>query len=167
MTNETPNYTIIGVDVSKLKLDIALDAKQIVRVENQVDGFKRLLKHMATLSQVCVVMEATGGYERQLAHFLLAQGIAVSVVNAKRVRDYAKAIGRHAKNDKIDAQVIRQYGEMARPKPLALRSTEANQLDALIKRREQLVKQRTMEKQHLEAAHEVGSIRHRKIYPCL
>ena len=54
---------------------------------------------------------------------------------------------------------IRQYGEMARPEPLALRSTEANQLDALIKRRDQLVKQRTMEKQHLEAAHEPESIR--------
>lgn len=111
MTNKTPNYTIIGVDVSKLKLDIALDDKQVITVENQVDGFKRLLKHMATHSQACVVMEATVGHERAFAHFLLAQGIAVSVANAKRVRDYAKAIGRHAKNDKIDAQVIRRNGK--------------------------------------------------------
>jgi transposase len=147
------------VDVSKLKLDIALDDKQVITVENQVDGFKRFLKHIMTPSQVGVVMEATGGYGRAFAHFLLTHGIAVSVANAKRVRDYAKAIGRHAKNDKIDVQVIRQYGEMARPRPLALRSAEANQLDALIKRREQLVKQRTMEKQHLEATHETESIR--------
>lgn len=117
MTNETLNYTIIGVDVSKLKLDIALDDKQIITVENHVDGFKTFLKYIVAPSQVCVVMEATGGYERPHVHFLLAQGIAVGVVNAKRVRDYAKAIGRHAKNDKIDAQVTCApwvFGNMAK-----------------------------------------------------
>ncbi len=76
MTNKTPKYTIIGVDVSKLKLDIALDDKQ-------VDGFKSFLKHIMTPSQVGVVMEATGGYERAFAHFLLAQGITVSVANTQ------------------------------------------------------------------------------------
>ena len=58
------------------------------------------------------------GYEKPLSIFLLARGIAVCIVNAKRVRDYAKAIGRHAKNDRIDAQVIRLYAEMAQPKQL-------------------------------------------------
>ena len=97
-------------------------------------------------------MEATGGYERKLLNFLLSKGIAVSVVNAKRVRDYAKAIGQHAKNDRIDAHVIRQYAEMAQPKLCVQRTDPALQLDALIKRRDQLVKQRTAEKHHLEAA---------------
>ncbi len=83
MTNKTPKYTIIGVDVSKLKLDIALDDKQVITVENQVDGFKRFLKHIMTPSQVGEVMEATGGYERAFAHFLLAQGITVSVANTQ------------------------------------------------------------------------------------
>jgi len=159
MANHAIKLKMIGVDVAKLKLDIALDDKHVITIDNQDRSFKQLLKLIADVAQVCFVMEATGGYEQALAHFLLAQGIAVSVVNAKRVRDYAKAIGRHAKNDRIDAQVIRHYAEMAQPKPLEPRSTEAHQLDALMKRRDQLVKQRTMEKQHLEAANEAESIR--------
>jgi transposase len=159
MENNAIKFKMIGVDVAKLKLDIAFDDKHIITIDNQKDSFKQLLKLIADATQVCFVMEATGGYEKPLSNFLLAQGIAVCIVNAKRVRDYAKAIGRHAKNDRIDAQVIRLYAEMAQPKQLEQRSTEAHQLEALMKRRDQLIKQRTMEKQHLEAANDADTIR--------
>lgn len=159
MTNNTVKFNMIGVDVSKVQLDIAIDGKQVITISNEVGGYQKLLKHLIDPAKVCFVMEATGGYERSFAHYLLAQGIAVSIVNAKRVRDYAKAIGQYAKNDRIDAQVIRQYAEMAQPKQLVPLSNDSHLLDALMKRRDQLVKQRTMEKQHLEAAHEVEPIR--------
>jgi transposase len=145
---------MIGVDVAKLKLDISMPDNQSIVIDNNESGFKQLLKTIPPMQTVCFVMEATGGYEKGLAHFLLSQGAAVSIVNAKRVRDYAKAIGQHAKNDRIDAQVIRDSAEMAQPKHRQQRSKIATQLEALMKRRDQLVKQRTMEKQHLEAAND-------------
>jgi len=153
MTNPI-KLKMIGVDVAKLKLDISMPDNQAVVIDNNEAGFKQLLKTIPPIQTVCFVMEATGGYEKGLANFLLSQGAAVSIVNAKRVRDYAKAIGQHAKNDRIDAKVIRDYAEMAQPKHRQQRSKIANQLEALMKRRDQLVKQRTMEKQHLEAAND-------------
>ena len=150
---------MVGVDVAKLKLDISLPDNVFMTVDNNEAGFKKLIKVVPDTQAVCFIMEATGGYEKGLTNFLLSNNIAVSVVNAKRIRDYAKAIGQHAKNDRIDAQVIRQYAEMVQPKQRKARSKQANQLEALIKRRDQLVKQRRMEKQHLEAASDTHSIR--------
>jgi transposase len=159
MANNAIKLKMMGVDVAKLKVDRALDDKHVITIDNQDSSFKQRLKLIADMTQVCLVMAATGGYEQPFANFLLAQGIAVSVVNAKRVRDDAKAMGRHAQNDRIDAQVIRHYAEMAQPKRWEPRSTEAHQLDALRKRQDPLVKQRTLEKQPLEAAKEAESIR--------
>lgn len=159
MTHTLHKYTMVGVDVSKRKLDIAIDDKKHFTIENQESKFSSLVNSIADIDHVCVVMEATGGYERKLVNFLLSKGIAVSVVNAKRVRDYAKAIGQHAKNDRIDAHVIRQYAEMAQPKLCAKQTDSVIQLDALIKRRDQLVKQKVTEKHHLEAAIDADTIR--------
>jgi transposase len=146
---------MIGVDVAKLKLDISFDSKQVIMIDNREKNFNSLIRQLSNIDKVCFVVEATGGYEIKLVNFLLSNGIAVGVVNAKRVRDYAKAIGQHAKNDRIDAHVIRQYAEMVNPRICRQRTAEADRLAALIKRRDQLVKQRTVEKQHLETA--VGS----------
>ena len=90
MTNKT--YLInVGVDISKLKLDVALSDQQAASFDNNQKGFECFLKALKNQSETRVVMEATGGYEKPLARFLHSQGIAVSIVNAKRVRDYAKA----------------------------------------------------------------------------
>jgi len=162
MTNTTKNFKYIGVDVAKAKLDIAIDNRQVMTIDNQVAAFKALLKRLGDLGNTCFVMEATGGYERPFADFLQAKHIAVAIVNAKRVRDYAKALGQLAKNDRIDAHIIQRYAEMAHPKARKPRTASAIKLDALTKRREQLVKQRTMEKQHLEAATDSDAIRSTK-----
>lgn len=108
---------MIGVDVAKLKLDVALDERTLLTVDNLDVGFKQVLKQIVNPQAVCFVREATGAYEKSFAAFLPSKNVAVSVINAKRVRDYAKAIGQHAKNDRIDAQIIRQYAEIIRPKP--------------------------------------------------
>ena len=158
MTENIQKLTMIGVDVAKLKLDVAINEHVLLTVDNLEDGFKQILNQIADPKSVCFVLEATGGYEKPFAAFLLSKELAVCVINAKRVRDYAKAIGQHAKTDRIDAQIIRQYAEIIRPKPNVQRTTEAQKLEALIKRRDQLVRQRAVEKQHLEAVSDKESI---------
>lgn len=149
MTNK--NYTFnIGIDISKKKLDISFNDAETASYDNNLTGFKQLLKQIANKKTTRIVMEATGGYERPLVNFLQEQGIAVSVVNAKRVRDYAKALGKLAKTDKIDSHVIRLFAEAINP-DITKKLTESQQsLDSLTLRRNQLVKQRAMEKQHIE-----------------
>jgi len=158
MTHKTPSINV-GVDVAKQKLDVSFDGQNTVSFENNLTGFKLLLKALENKSGARVVMEATGGYEKPLVHFLQGQGVAVSVVNAKRVRDYAKALGRLAKNDNIDAQVIRLFADAVNPKTLQTASDTQQSLDALAHRREQLVKQRAMEKQHLETVGNKEAVR--------
>lgn len=158
MTNKTYNLNI-GVDISKQKIDVSFNDQRVVSFENNPAGFKLLLKEIKDKPQTRVVMEATGGYERPLAHFLQGQGVAVSIVNAKRVRDYAKALGRLAKNDMIDAEVIRLFADAVNPKLLPTASDTQQALDAQVHRREQLVKQRAMEKQHLETVGNKDAVR--------
>ncbi len=99
------------------------------------------------------------GMKESRVNLLLSKGIAVSVVNAKRVRDYAKAIGQHAKNDRIDAHIIRQSAAITQLKRYMQQTDSTIRLDALIKRRDQLAKQKTAEKHHLEAAIDLNSMR--------
>jgi transposase len=158
MTNITYQFNI-GIDIAKQKFDVSFSDQKVASFENNLAGFKLLLKEIKDKSQTRVVMEATGGYEKPLAHFLQAQGVAVSIVNAKRVRDYAKALGRLAKNDVIDAQVIRLFADAVNPKLLPTASETQQALDAQVHRREQLVKQRAMEKQHLESVGNKDAVR--------
>jgi len=140
----------IGIDISKKKLDISFSDDKTASYDNHLSGFKQLLKQISNKDKTRVVMEATGGYERPLVQFLQDKEIAVSVVNAKRVRDYAKALGKLAKTDKIDSHVIRLFATAIDPSVTEQLSESQQSLDSLTLRRNQLVKQRTMEKQHRE-----------------
>ena len=84
-------------------------------------------------------MEATGGYENQLVQALHNHGIALAVVTPRRVRDFAKGIGKDAKTEPIDARVIAFYGEIVKPAPQLAKSDEAKKLGALVERRRQLL----------------------------
>ena len=158
MTNKTYQFNI-GVDIAKHKLDVSFSDQRVVSFENNQSGFKLLLNEIENKSQTRVVMEATGGYEKPLAHFLQDHGVAVSIINAKRVRDYAKALGLLAKNDVIDAKVIRMFADAVNPKLLPAANDTQQALDAQVHRREQLVKQRAMEKQHLETVGNKDAVR--------
>jgi transposase len=149
MTQQTYQFNI-GVDVSKQKLDVSFSDTETSQFDNDAKGFGQFLKRIKTPKETRVVMEATGGYERPLVSFLQEQGIAVSVVNAKRVRDYAKAMGRLAKTDIIDAHVIRQFAGVVNPQVTEVKTSTQQSLEALVHRREQLVAQRSTEKQHLD-----------------
>lgn len=163
MSDPINKYTMIGVDVAKLTLDIAIDDNKVLPIDNNGESFKKLLKMIPDIDQACFVMEATGGYERKLVSFLQSKNIAVAVINAKRVRDYANSMGAYAKNDRIDAQMIRHYAQVAFAKDrLKLRESRteiAQQLEDLLRRRNQLVGQRAVEKQHLEATINKESVR--------
>jgi len=151
MTNITYEFNI-GIDVSKQKLDVSFNDKETAIFANTSQGFKQFLKSIKNKSNTRVVMEATGGYERPLAHFIQDQGMAVSVVNPKRVRDFAKALGKLAKTDEIDSHVIRLFAESIDPRIMEQKNELQQLLDSLTHRRGQLIKQRAKEKQHLETA---------------
>ena len=153
MTKQVQNLKKIGVDVSKKTLDIEIDEKHIFSIDNNEKAFFDFLKILdEPLDSIHFVLEATGGYEKKFANFLLSQSIAVSVVNPKRVRDYAKALGILAKNDKIDAGVIRKFAGVANLVLLKKKSEADERLISLTRRRKQLLKHQSTEKQYLETS---------------
>ena len=117
---------------------------------NDPAGRAALLTALKKLPQpLQVICEPTGGYERDLLAVLWAANLAVSLVHAARVRAFARAQGRLAKTDPIDAVVLRQFGEVFTPAPLAAPAVERERLAALVQRREQVVDLLAMEDQRL------------------
>lgn len=152
MTN-IPYKCYVGIDVSKATLDVALsNAPALYHVTNNEAGLKTLLTLLPDKKHTLIVMEATGGHEGHAANYLRQQQCNVAIVNAKRVRDFAKASGTLAKTDRLDARVILQYGQTFQPTPQALLSNAEAERQHYLGRRSQLVKMLAMEKQHLEHA---------------
>jgi len=150
MTNSVYKY-YVGIDVSKAKLDIAISKQESNLVfGNKEEDFKELIKALPAKKRTLIILEATGGYEKLVANYLRKKKFAVSVVNAKRVRDFAKASGKLAKTDKIDARTIMLFGQAFNPFPQALVCESQEERGQLIIRREQLVRMIALEKQHLE-----------------
>lgn len=145
------NY--LGIDVSKSKLDIALSEKgKIINCCNNEQAIEELINQLPEPTSTLIVMEATGGYERLAARFLKQHGYDVAIVNAKRVRDFAKAKGTLAKTDKIDARIIYLFAKTFTPKAQPLESDAALQRQNYLQRREQVIRMITLEKQYLEHA---------------
>jgi transposase len=90
-------------------------------------------------------LEATGGLETPVVSALAAAGIAVAIVNPRQVRDFARATGRLAKTDRLDAEVLARFGEAVRPEARPLADEQAQALEALVTRRRQLVEMLTAE----------------------
>ena len=106
----------VGIDGSKAHLDVASDARPaIVRYVNDAQGCAALAH--ALRGAGLAIVEATGGYELEIVRALQSAGGPVVVVNPRRVRDFARAGGRLAKTDRIDALVIAQFGRVMRPAP--------------------------------------------------
>jgi transposase len=131
----------VGVDVSKATLDFGFaNGKQSLSIRNaQKEIISELVERIKNPESTLVVMEATGGYEDLLVTLLHQYKIALAVVNPRRVRDFADGIGRDAKTDPIDAQVIAFYGQVVRPKAQLAKSDEEKKLQNLVGRRRQLL----------------------------
>jgi transposase len=145
----------VGIDVSKAWLDVAVGASGgIERVPNTASGQAALAARLTSLGAdqrpELVVIEATGGLERGIADRLQAVGVAVAVVNPRQVRAFAQALGRLAKTDRIDAQVLARYGEGVGPEPRPRPDQDTQEAQSLLARRRQLVEMLTMEKNRLQ-----------------
>jgi transposase len=154
------SVVVAGIDVAKDRVDVAMVGASLtpMRFDNEIDGHAALVAALQPLSPQLVVMEATGGYEAALACALQAAGMAVAVVNPRQARDFAKALGRLAKTDRIDAEGLAEFGRMLLARPDLSRylrplETPAQQdLAALVTRRRQLVTMLGMERQRLAIA---------------
>ena len=128
-----------GVDVSKQWLDVACeDAVEVRRFENDVRGIARLLHWLRERGVTAAVVEATGGYERAVAVAADQEGIQVARVNPRQVREFARATGKLAKTDAIDARVLAAFGARLIPATTAPASEEASEFADLVARRRQL-----------------------------
>jgi transposase len=144
--------TFVGVDVSKAHLDSAIrpgDAAS--RDANDAAGISALVARLKPLDPALVVVEATGGMEVPLLAALEVAGIPAVAINPRQARDFAKATGRLAKTDRIDACALAHFAEAVRPEARALPPAEVRALDALLSRRRQLLEMRVMEANRLGA----------------
>jgi transposase len=155
----------VGIDVSKAYLDSATrPAQKADRDPNDPAGVAAVVARLSPLAPALVVVEATGGLELPLVAALQVAGIPVAAINPRQARDFAKASGRRAKTDRIDAEALAHFAEAIRPEARPLPSTQVRALDALLSRRQQLLGMRLMESNRLgscsDAAVRAGLERH-------
>lgn len=150
MMTRPPVY--VGIDVSKAQLDVAVRPEGRFAVSNDDAGWARILAHVQAVAARLVVLEATGGYEVGLAGMLAAAGVPVAVVNPRQVRDFAKATGRLAKTDALDAQTLAHFAEVLRPEVRRVPDEQTQVLAALLARRRQVVEMITAEKNRLASS---------------
>ena len=141
----------VGIDVAKETLDVfVLPSREHWQVSNDEAGCEQLVKRVQSLGEgVRVVMEATNVYWRLAATTLGAAGIACAVVNPRQVRDFARAMGKLAKTDPLDAEVLALFGERVDPPVRALPSAEVQVAAEWLSRRAQLMGMRVAEKNRL------------------
>lgn len=150
MTSEHP---YIGIDVAQATLDVAVSsASEVWHLAHDEAGIEQIVARLRALRPALVVLEATGGLDGPLAAALASAGLPVAVVNPRQVRDFARATGKLAKTDRLDAQMLALFAERVRPAPRRLPDATARELEALMARRRQLVEMRTMEANRLRTA---------------
>jgi transposase len=141
------NVQWVGIDVSKARLDVALrPSQQKLQVPNTPEGIAKLWDQLSLFTIEQVIIEATGGFEQAVALDLHDRGLKVSVINPRQGRDFAKATGKLAKTDAIDAEVLAHFGEALKPAATVFASQSEDELQALISRRRQLVEMLSAEK---------------------
>lgn len=148
-----PAKVYIGIDVAKDWLDVAQrPGGEAWRVSSDETGIATLVKRLKGLGPALVLLEATGGLEIPAVAALAAAGLPAVVVNPRQVREFARATGRLAKTDAIDAQVLAQFGEAVQPEVRPLPDTATRELAGLVARRRQLIEMLTAEKNRLRVA---------------
>lgn len=150
--------TYVGIDIAKHSFDLAVEPKQKARhFDNDIAGIRQCCTMLKQLQPELIVMEPTGGYEVAVQTQLQAAGLSVAVINARQIREFAKACGRLAKTDKLDAQIIARFAAVMRPAPQEPIDVQTRILKALVARRRQLVQMHTAEANRREHAQD-GSI---------
>jgi transposase len=144
----------VGIDVSKNALDVAIvPTGERQQYPNSEPGISALVARLVAVAPDVIVLEATGGYETEAVTALGLAGLPVALVNPRQVRDFARAMGRLAKTDALDAAVLAAFGARVQPTPRALPDAAQQALAALVTRRRQLVEMLTTERLRLPLAH--------------
>jgi transposase len=156
MTNAKKHF--VGIDVSKDWFDGAvLGEKRTQQFSSTKPGIVKLVRWLCQLQPQLMVVEATGGYEETLVLALFEAGLPVALVSPQRVRQDARAKGRLAKTDQLDAHILAEYGQTMQPRLFVGKSEERKQLSALVGRRNQLKTMLQAEKNRLRG--QSGTIR--------
>ena len=143
----------VGIDVSKDRLDIAVrPGGEVFVVERNAAGLDGLVERLRPLAPHLVALEATGGFETVVAAALSAAGLPLVVVNPAQIRSFAKALGRRAKTDPIDAAVIAHFAEATAPEPRPLPDDATQLLADLVTRRRQIIAMLVAERQREKRA---------------
>jgi transposase len=152
--NQTSSSLYIGIDVSGSTLDVAIhDTTEHFSVDNETAAIEQLVQRLIALGPTLIVMEATGKLELAVLRALCQAGLPAVAVNPRQVRDFAKATGKRAKTDRIDAFVIAHFAAVIKPVVRPLNDVQTEQLQALLLRRAQLIDMLVAEKARLERAH--------------
>lgn len=152
--------SFVGIDVAKHHLDVhILPQQDRFRLPNDADGLEALRHRLHGLPVQRIVLESTGGYEATLVAELHAAGLPVAVVNPRQARDFARATGRLAKTDRLDAAVLAAFAQAVTPRLTPVPDAITLQIKALVQRRRQLREIRQAEANHAEHAGEAPVIR--------
>ncbi len=141
-----PTLSFTGINVSKKSLDVGiLPSEEVFSVSHDTEGIAQLIERFKLLRPALVVLEATGGLEGRLAAELINAGQPVAVVNPRQVRDFARAVGKLAKTDRINALLLARFAQQVRPRLTEKTSEKQAELTALVTRRRQLMDMLTAE----------------------
>lgn len=154
-STEKRNLEFVGIDIAKGKFDICLGSDNKKHsMSNSIQGFRQLITLLPNPNECIIVLEPTGGYEKNVIVFLQKNSYRVVLANALKVRRYAEAMGFFAKNDPIDSYVIKSFGEDLYPKGklavLTPKSDDFRKLESWLNRSRQIVKLLTSEKNRLD-----------------
>lgn len=143
--------TTVGIDVSKFALDVFIDtSERLIDLDNSASGIMQLLKELECLHISGVIMEATSRYHSLAESMLISADLPVAVINPRQIKNFARAMGKVAKSDSIDANIICEYGRRMKPEFRPARDKELQDLALLLTRRRQLVQNRVMEANRLQ-----------------
>lgn len=149
-THEGVQMSFVGIDVSKSQLDIVVrPANKRWSAANTDPDIAGVVETLKGFAPQVIVIEATGGMEMPLVAALSQVRLPVVVVNPRQVRDFARAVGRMAKTDRIDAEVLARFGEAVKPEVRLVKDNDAQMLTALVTRRRQVIEMLTAEKNRL------------------
>lgn len=149
-----PNGSYMGIDVGKTWLDVAVWGNDyVMHVKNDTQGIEEIIAWVMEEKPQLISIEASGGYEQLVVQAMLENSLPVAVVNPTRVRALARATGKLAKTDAIDARLIAEYAYKIQPEALTPKEAQEIRLKALVTRREQLVSMRTAEQNRLGTVH--------------
>ena len=151
--NETIVEKFVGIDVSKSTLDVSIEPiGQTLHVAYDEAGVNQIVASVKAAAPTLIVMEATGGLEVRIATELASKGLPVAVINPRQARDFAKATGRLAKTDRVDATMLAAFAKAIRPQARPLKDEDTIALNDMVNRRRQLIDMRVQETLRLGTA---------------